>query len=133
MFNDVGTFAIFALFVRLELCEQGLKVSQPIALRMGIEHACVSSLVAKGLTSQGLKWRFQLNVVVHLFHSFCKECGRVIMVHIDEARQLACLCMINSEPRTAGTGKWEIFMWPTVEKMLMVMEIRLNFEEETML
>ena len=129
MFNSVDTFAIFALLVRLELSVQGLKASRPIGWRVGIEHPCVKkcattigpkashpnvctsvrfcvgSLVAKCLTSQGLKWRFQLNVMVHLSHTFCKECGRVIMAHMDEARQFAW-SIVNLEPQGQVGGRF---------------------------
>ena len=89
---------------------------------------CVGSLVVEGLSSQRLKGRLQFNVIVYLFHTFGKKSGGIIVAHVDEARQLAYLCIVDGEPRATWGGGWEIGKWPAVAKMHMVMEVRLDFK-----
>ena len=36
------------------------------------------------------------------------------MSHVDESRQLADLCMVDGEVRTAWAGRWKVVEWPTV-------------------
>ena len=52
--------------------------------------------------------------------------------HIDEARQLANLSMVNSKPGITRAGRWEIAKWPAVSKVHMTMEVRLDFKKEAM-
>ncbi len=45
------------------------------------------------------------------------------MTHVDEACQLADLCMVNDEVGATGAGSWEIVKWPAVSEVHMVVEI----------
>ena len=92
--------------------------------------ARVGSLVAESLSGEGLKRCFQFNITVHLFHALFKERGGVVVAQVNESRQLAYLCMVDSKLGATGTGRWKIVKWPAVAKPHMVMEVRLDFEEK---
>ena len=69
---------------------------------------CVGSLVAKALTSQGLKLGFQLYIMVHLLHAPCKECSRIIILHIDETGQPASLYMVHRHHKGRYVGDCQV-------------------------
>ena len=125
MFNSV---TVFALLVRPKLPVQQLEALRSIAWRVGIKYPCiekfvttigpktsysdvsmgimlcVGGLVAKGLSCQGLELRFQLNIMVYLFHAFCKEYGCLKLMK-PESLQICAWSMVKIEPQGHVGGR----------------------------
>ena len=79
--------------------------------------------MSKGLSGQGEEWGFQFNIMMDLLNALCGECGGVVVMHIDEAGEVANLRVVYSEIGTARAGRRKVVKRPAVAEMYVVIKI----------
>ena len=52
--------------------------------------------------------------MIFLLHALCEECGGIIVMHIDEAREVANLRVVYSEIGTARASRQKVVKRPVV-------------------